>query len=76
MGDVKRLITFENHRTDKIPASQLISVITKKNTVESGWTNGRDLDEIKKDFGEENRNWFWFYCQAAAYLVKNGMKPI
>ena len=75
MGNVKRLTKFENHRENKLPASQLISVITKKNTVESGWTNGRDLDEIKKDFGEENRNWFWFQHKAEAYLVKNGMRP-
>ena len=75
MGDVKRLTKFENHRKDKIQISQFISVITKKNTIESGWTNGRDLDEINEDFGEENKNWFWFQHRAEAYLVKNGKKP-
>ncbi len=68
-----RLTVFENHRKDKIPVSDLISVITEIGTVESGWTNGRDLDQISEDFGELNKDWFFFQHKAAAYVIKNGL---
>ena len=69
-----RLTTFENHRKDKHRPSHHISVITRDNTIESGWTNGRTLDEIETDFGVLNINWFWSQTGAHAYIVKNKNK--
>ena len=69
-----RKTIFENHRKNKIPLSEFISVITEDKKIESGWTSGRNLEEINEDFGEENTNWFWFQYRAEEYLVrqKNG----
>ena len=69
-----RLTTFENHRKDKHRASHHISVITSRNTIESGWTCGRKFKEIELDFGTLNQNWFWSQTDAHAYLIKNGLK--
>lgn len=76
MGDLisKRLTQFENHRSNKLPVSQLLSVITKNNTIETGWSCGRSLEEINKDFGQQDKDWFYFQHQARAYLIKNGLK--
>jgi hypothetical protein len=65
-----RLINFENNRKDKIPFSDLIFVITTEDTIELGWTNGRDMDEIIKDFGEKDKDWFYFRYKAEEYLYK------
>ena len=65
---------FENHRTDKLPYVNLISVIDEDGKIWNGWTNGRDLDEINEDFGERDTDWFYFYHQAAAYVMQNKNK--
>jgi len=62
---------FENHRTDKIPLVELISVIDEDGKVWNGWTNGRDLDEISEDFGTKDTDWFYFNHKAAAYLIQH-----
>ena len=66
-----RLTNFENYRKDKLPVSNLISVITIDNMIESGWTNGRDYNEIIEDFGEKDKNWFHFLWQAEVYLKQH-----
>ena len=66
-----RQTKFENHRKNKLPLSNLISVITPDGKIETGWTNGRDLDKINKDFGEQDINWFYFLHKAEAYLIQH-----
>ncbi len=66
---MKKLINFDNPRKEKVPYyDQLISVITEENTIESGWTNGRELHQISEDFGIQNVNWFWLLRSADKYL--------
>ena len=69
-----RLTKFENHRKDKFEPSVHIAVITKDNTVEAGWSCGRNLDELKEDFGELGKNWFYHTCDAHAQVIKNRQK--
>ena len=66
-----RLTKFENHRKDKYEKSVHISVVTVDNTVESGWSNGRNLGELVKDFGEMGKNWFYTSAAAHAQVIKN-----
>jgi len=67
-------INFENHRKNKISFSHYISVITPDGKIESGWTCGRSLNEINEDFGEKDKDWFYFQHKAAAYIEKNKSK--
>ena len=69
-----RLTTFENFRKDKFEKSVHIAVVTKENTIETGWSNGRNLDELKEDFGELGKDWFYHSCDAHAQLIKNRRK--
>ncbi len=71
---MNKTINFENHRKNKLPVSNFISVILEDNTIKSGWTCGRDLDEINEDFGEQNVNWFYFQHKAEAYLIQHRNK--
>jgi len=62
---------FENHRKDKVPASNLISVIDEDGKVWNGWTNGRSLEQISEDFGVKNVDWFYFIHKAEEYLIQH-----
>lgn len=64
-------INFENHRVNKARPSEYISVITSDGKIESGWTNGRTLQQIGNDFGTFKKDWFYFRHEAEAYVVKN-----
>ena len=66
-----RLTTFENHRKNKLETSVHIAVVTKNNTIETGWSCGRNLDELKEDFGELHKDWFYSVSAAHAQLIKN-----
>ena len=65
---------FENHRKDKIPLSDLISIIDEDGIIWNGWTNGRDLDQINKDFGIKDEDWFFFNHNADAYVLQHRNK--
>jgi hypothetical protein len=69
-----REIIFENHRKDKTSDNYHISVITKSGNIESGWTNGRYLEEVNDDFGQHNKNWFNNRYKAEAYLASKKFK--
>ena len=66
-----RLTMFENFRKEKYQPSVHISVVTIDNTVESGWSNGRTLDELTEDFGKLGTDWFYDSCGAHAQVIKN-----
>ena len=69
-------IIFENHRKEKVPLSEMISVITLDGTIENGWTNGRSLYEINADFGTKDVDWFFFRYMAEAYKVQHKNKYV
>ena len=69
-----RLTTFENFREVKFEKSVHIAVVTVCNTIETGWSNGRNLDELKEDFGELDKDWFYSVSAAHAQLIKNRRK--
>lgn len=66
-----RLTKFENFRKEKNQPSVHIAVVTYENTVESGWSNGRNTEELESDFGEPGKDWFYTNSAAHAQVIKN-----
>lgn len=66
-----RLIKFENHRKEKTPNSEYISVVNIDNKIESGWTCGRTEEEVTSDFGKQDVDWFYLEANAHAQVIKN-----
>lgn len=64
-------VDFTNHRKVEYPAGAALISVIKEGKIYNGWIQGRSLEEITEDFGEQNKDWFWTKRIAEKYLKEN-----